>query len=213
MSLDNNQLQCIPNEFCYLKKLREVYLSHNSITTLPEEIRNLIKLKILNLSRNQIEELPNGLCELKNLRVLDVAGNNIQVFPASMDELKLKELYCEDNPLLEKHPVFAIQEEDILTLKEITARFILAHLKDKNFFLEKALKQNSEVQDLLSGRQYCAHCGSAFLNMWLECVHFVAVKQQTKTSRNLRLLPIKALLCSYNCFNHRDRELFGIAVP
>lgn len=34
-----------------------------------------------------------------------------------MHEVELKELYCEDNPLLEKRPVHAIQEEDILTLK------------------------------------------------------------------------------------------------
>lgn len=34
-----------------------------------------------------------------------------------MADLQLEELYCEDNPLLQKHPVHAVQEEDILTLK------------------------------------------------------------------------------------------------
>ncbi|KAJ6663943.1 hypothetical protein lerEdw1_008897 [Lerista edwardsae] len=232
VSLDNNQLKCIPKEFCCLQKLHELHLSHNSIIALPEEIGNLTKLKVLILSRNQIQELPDGLCKLKSLQVLDVAGNNIQAFPKAMDELELKELYCEDNPLLEKRPVYAIQEEDILTLKEITARFIFTHLKNNNLSLDRAIKQNSKVQYILSGQRDCAHCGCGFLNMWLECVQFVAVKQsamccnvykvnfflfffekQMKTSRNVRLLPIRALLCSYKCFNRRDRDVFGIAVP
>ncbi|XP_053102042.1 leucine-rich repeat-containing protein 69 isoform X2 [Hemicordylus capensis] len=213
VSLDNNQLQCIPKELCYLRKLRKLYLSHNSIITLPEEIGYLTKLKVLILSRNQIEELPDGLSKLKRLRVLDVAGNNIQLFPTAMDDLTLEELYCEDNPLLEKYPVHAIQEKDVLTLKEITARFILAHLKDKDLFLQRAIKKNSEVQKILSEQRECVQCGYGFLSMWLECVQFVDIKQGTKTSRNLQLLPVRALLCSYKCFNRRDRGLFGIALP
>ncbi|XP_061463250.1 leucine-rich repeat-containing protein 69 isoform X2 [Rhineura floridana] len=190
VSLDNNQLQRIPKEFCCLRKLRELHLSHNSITALPEEIKYLTKLKILILSRNQIEELPD------------------------MEDLELEELYCENNPLLQKHPVSAVQEEDILTLKELTARFILDQLENKNFSLHRAIKQNLEAQNMLSHKRECAQCGHGFLGMWLECVQFVDVKQKRmKTSRNLELLPVRVLLCSYKCFNHRDHELFGIAIP
>ncbi|XP_053251653.1 leucine-rich repeat-containing protein 69 [Podarcis raffonei] len=213
LSLDNNRLQKIPKEFCYLRKLCELHLFNNSITALPEEIKYLRKLKILILARNQIEELPDGLCKLKRLRVLDVAGNNIQIFPTAMEDLELEELYCESNPLLQKHPVSAIQEEDILTLKELTARFILDQLEKKNFNLHRALKQNLNAQKMLAHKQECAQCRRGFLGMWLECVQFVDIRQRMKTSRNLELLPVKALLCSYKCFNHSGHELFGIAVP
>lgn len=62
-------------------------------------------------------------------------------------------------------------------IQEITARFIFTHLKNNNLSLDRAIKQNSEVQYMLSGQRDCAHCGCGFLNMWLECVQFVAVKQ------------------------------------
>lgn len=42
-----------------------------------------------------------------------------------MGYLQLEELYCEDNPLLQKNPVSAIQEEDILTLKVINTEVLL----------------------------------------------------------------------------------------
>ncbi|XP_025023572.1 leucine-rich repeat-containing protein 69 [Python bivittatus] len=213
VSLDNNELENIPKEFCCLQNLHEVHLSHNFITTLPEEIKHLTKLKILILSRNKIEYLPDGICKLKRLKVLDVAGNNIQIFPKAMGCLQLEELYCEDNPLLQKNPVSAIQEDDILTLKEITARFIFTQLENRNLLLCTAIKGNLKAQNMLSQRQECAQCGHSFLSMWLECVHFIDVKQKRmKTSKNLQLLPVRSLLCSYKCFYHRDHGLFGISV-
>ncbi|XP_077208054.1 leucine-rich repeat-containing protein 69 isoform X1 [Paroedura picta] len=213
LSLNNNQLQSIPRELCCLQKLCELHLNHNSLTALPEEIGHLTKLKILSLSRNRIEELPDGLCKMVSLQVLDLAGNNIHIFPTAMQDLDLVELYCEGNPLLQKIPVSAIQEEDILTLKEITARFILAQLKSNNRSLNRAIKENTEAEKMLSQKRHCAQCGYGFLNMWLECVQFVDVKQRMKTSRNLHLLPVRILLCSYKCFNLHDEGLFGIAVP
>ncbi|XP_039209898.1 leucine-rich repeat-containing protein 69 isoform X2 [Crotalus tigris] len=213
VSLENNKLEKIPKEFCCLQNLRVLHLSHNFITTLPEDIKHLKKLKILILSRNKIETLPDGICKLKRLKTLDVAGNNIQIFPKAMGYLQLEELFCEDNPLLQKNPVSAIQEEDILTLKEITARFIFTQLENENPLLCRAVKQNPQAQNLLSQRQECAQCGHSFLSMWLECVRFIDIKQKRmKTSKNLQLLPVRSLLCSYKCFYHRDHELFGISV-
>ena len=34
-----------------------------------------------------------------------------------MDSLPLKEMYCEQNPLLEYKPVHSVQEEEVLSLK------------------------------------------------------------------------------------------------
>lgn len=61
--------------------------------------------------------------------------------------------------------------------QEITARFILAQLKSSNLSLHRALKQNTGAMKILSQHRECAHCGYGFLNMWLECVQFINVKQ------------------------------------
>ncbi|XP_019342062.1 leucine-rich repeat-containing protein 69 isoform X3 [Alligator mississippiensis] len=239
MSLNNNQIGSIPKELCSLEKLSELHLSYNCLITVPEEIGYMTNLRMLCLSRNQIEVLPDGLCKLRKLRILDVAGNRIWVFPTLMEDLLLmglKELYCEDNPLLQKQPVCAIQEEEMLSLTvqpkdpvpepcenfereprscqipyEMTARFILRELNEKDSVLQTAVKQNQEVGKLLSKKCVCAVCGQAFLTTRLECVCFMHVKQNMKISRNIHLLPVRKLICSFQCFNLRDHGFFGVA--
>nr|XP_048697143.1 leucine-rich repeat-containing protein 69 isoform X2 [Caretta caretta] len=213
MNLNNNQLESVPKELCSLQKLSELHLSHNCLITVPEEIGYMTNLRMLCLSRNQIGVLPDGLCKLRKLRILDVAGNKIQIFPIAMEDLMLMELYCEDNPLLQKQPVSAIQEEEVWSLKEIVARFIFSQLTKEDSILHTAVKKNLEACNILSKKQECAQCGQGFLNTWLECVRFVNVGQKMKISRNVHLLPVRTLLCSYKCFNHPGHGFFGIAVP
>ncbi|XP_053874056.1 leucine-rich repeat-containing protein 69 isoform X2 [Malaclemys terrapin pileata] len=189
MNLNNNELESIPKELCALQKLSELHLSHNCLITIPEEIGYMTNLRMLCLSRNQIGVLPD------------------------MEDLMLMELYCEDNPLLQKQPVSAIQEEEVWSLKEIAARLIFSQLTKEDSILHTAVKQNLEACSILSKKQECAQCGQGFLNIWLECVRFVNVRQKMKISRNVHLLPVRTLLCSYKCFNHPGHGFFGIAVP
>ncbi|XP_038247032.1 leucine-rich repeat-containing protein 69 isoform X2 [Dermochelys coriacea] len=189
MNLNNNQLESIPKELCSLQKLSELHLSHNCLITVPEEIGYMTNLRMLCLSRNQIGVLPD------------------------MEDLMLMELYCEDNPLLQKQPLSAIQEEEVWSLKEIVARFIFSQLTKEDSILHTSVKQNLEACNILSKKQECAQCGQGFLNIWLECVRFVNVRQKMKISKNVHLLPVRTLLCSYKCFNHPGHGVFGIAVP
>ncbi|XP_036788357.2 leucine-rich repeat-containing protein 69 isoform X1 [Manis pentadactyla] len=211
LSLNHNQLDSIPKELCFLNNLSELQLSYNKLVCIPEEIKFLKKLQKLLLVRNNIEALPEGLCDLMNLRTLDIAGNIIRIFPPGFQVLKLRELYCEENPLFLKQPVTAIKQEDVWSLQEITSRFIMNQLAANNPFLMQAITWHPQVRDIISQGRKCAICGNFFLAIWLECVEFVPPSKKWKISRNLHLVPLRILICSYKCFNQRGPNLFGIA--
>ncbi|KAM5137384.1 leucine-rich repeat-containing protein 69 [Callospermophilus lateralis] len=211
LSLNCNQLVSIPTELCLLKNLRELQLNYNELSCIPEEIKFLKKLRKFLLVRNYIEVLPEGICHLKNLRILDIAGNTIQIFPPGFENLKLKEFYCEENPLFVKQPAIALQQEDIWSLQEITSRYVMNQLAKKHPFLMCAIEQYPEVRNLISQGKKCPICGKYFLSIWLECVRFIPPPKNWKISRNLQLVPVQVLICSYKCLNRRDPNLFGIA--
>ncbi|KAM6171804.1 leucine-rich repeat-containing protein 69 [Erethizon dorsatum] len=210
LNVSYNQLTSIPKELCFLEDLSELHLNYNQLICIPEEIKFLKKLQKLFLVRNKIEILPGGICDLKKLRILDIAGNAIQLFPPGFQDLKLWEFYCENNPLYLKQPFLAEQQEDIWSLKEITSRFVMNQLAAKNPFLMHGIEQYPEVRKIISEGKNCAICGKFFLTIWLDCVQFVPPSKNWKISKNLQLVPLRILLCSYKCFNQRDPNLFGI---
>ncbi|GAB5584098.1 leucine-rich repeat-containing protein 69 isoform X2 [Prionailurus iriomotensis] len=173
LSINHNQLASIPKELCFLKNLFELHLNYNQLICIPEEIKFLKKLQKLLLVRNNIEVLPKGVCRLKNLRILDIAGNIIQTFPSGFQNLKLREFYCEGNPLFLKEPVTAVQQDDVWSLQEITSRFIMNELSEKNPFVMQAITWHPLVRNIMSQRRKCAICEKYFLTIWLECVEFV----------------------------------------
>ncbi|XP_077023294.1 leucine-rich repeat-containing protein 69 isoform X1 [Tamandua tetradactyla] len=210
LSINYNQLISIPRELCFLENLSELHLNYNQLVCLPEEVKLLKNLQKLLLIRNNIEELPEGICDLINLRVLDIAGNVIQILPPGFQNLKLREFYCERNPLLLRQPVNAVQQEDVWSLQEITSRFILNQLGERSFPMQ-AIECYPQIRNIMSQKKECAICGKFFLTIWLECVQFVPPSKKWKISRNLQLIPLRKLVCSYKCFNQHDSNLFGIA--
>ncbi|XP_005381833.1 PREDICTED: leucine-rich repeat-containing protein 69 isoform X3 [Chinchilla lanigera] len=173
LNVNCNQLTSIPRELFFLEDLSELHFNYNQLICIPEEIKLLKKLQKLLLARNNIEVLPEGICDLKKLRILDIAGNIIQIFPPGFQNLKLREFYCEENPLILKQPFIANQREDIWSLKEITSRFVMNQLAGQNPFLMHAIEQFPEVKNIISKGKNCAICGKFFLTIWLECVQFV----------------------------------------
>ncbi|KAK6491466.1 leucine-rich repeat-containing protein 69 [Huso huso] len=213
LSLNNNELKNLPLELCFLEKLSELQLSNNNLTTLPPEFCLLANLTKLRVSRNCLNELPEGIHKLRKLRVIDVAGNQLKMFPATFNELLLDELYCEDNPFLQKKLVPSIQDEEILSLKEITARYILKELRVRLSEVRVAITRYPEVRIMLSEASMCALCGKGFLNIWLECVKFVNIRKEMKITSKINTIPVRALLCSYKCFNQQGHDYYGVAVP
>ncbi|XP_036788367.2 leucine-rich repeat-containing protein 69 isoform X2 [Manis pentadactyla] len=173
--------------------------------------------RIVTLNGKKITKMPSSLERLPGLRTLDLQNNLIsKVCPeintlTQFQVLKLRELYCEENPLFLKQPVTAIKQEDVWSLQEITSRFIMNQLAANNPFLMQAITWHPQVRDIISQGRKCAICGNFFLAIWLECVEFVPPSKKWKISRNLHLVPLRILICSYKCFNQRGPNLFGIA--
>ncbi|XP_045717329.1 leucine-rich repeat-containing protein 69 [Phyllostomus hastatus] len=211
LSINHNRITSIPRELCFLEKISELQLNYNRLTCIPEEIKFMHMLQKLFLVRNNIEVLPERFCDLINLRVLNIAGNIIRTFPPGFQNLKLREFYCEENPLFLKQPVRAAIKQDVWSLQEITSRFIMNQLEENNPFLMQAIEGYPEVKNTLSKGRECAICGKFFLTTWMECVEFVSPSKNWKISRNLHHVPLRILICSFKCFNQRGSNLFGIA--
>ncbi|XP_030045599.1 leucine-rich repeat-containing protein 69 [Microcaecilia unicolor] len=191
LSLNGNQLKYIPKEFGLMEDLFELQLAKNQLVDLPEDIGCMTNLCILCLSRNQLSELPEKLCELKNLKILDVAGNQIQSFPTAIENLPLREFYYEENPLLVKKTFVTGYNEEVLSLREMAARYILNYTENRHHFLQIAIRKYPEVWNILSNKNVCTVCGSEFLTRWLECVKFMDMKKVIKQTSNMRLITIK----------------------
>ncbi|XP_047386813.1 leucine-rich repeat-containing protein 69 isoform X2 [Sciurus carolinensis] len=172
---------------------------------------------IITLSGKRIIKIPSTIEKLPDLKTLYLQNNLIsKVCPeisalTQFHNLKLTEFYCEGNPLFLKQPTVALQQEDVWSLQEITSRYVMNQLAGKHPFLTRAIEQYPEVRNLISQAKKCPICGEFFLSIWLECVRFVPPPKRWKISRNLQLVPLQVLICSYKCFNRRDPDLFGIA--
>ncbi|XP_005101046.1 leucine-rich repeat-containing protein 69 isoform X2 [Aplysia californica] len=213
LSIDNNELIELPIEFCALTTLEEFHAAGNKLTSLPLEVGYLVSLEKLHLQRNRIRELPEGLGKCYNLRYVDVAANELRIFPTELSSLPLKELYCEENPLLQNMPVHSVQEEEVLSLKELSARYIMKELKDRWSYMRKAIRHYPDIRTMLAQSSKCAVCGDSFLNTWLECVKFVDAKEDLKLTSISGSIPVRALLCSYRCFNAAGHNYYGVAFP
>ncbi|XP_073749051.1 leucine-rich repeat-containing protein 69 isoform X2 [Callorhinus ursinus] len=210
LNLNNNQLTWIPQEVSRLKSLTYLSINHNQLASIPKGLCFLKNLSELQLNYNQLICIPEEIKFLKKLRKLLLVRNNIEVLP-EFQNLKLKEFYCEGNALFLKQPVNAVQQEDAWSLQEITSRFIMNELAGKNPFIMHVIEQHPQVRNIISQGRKCAICGRCFIAVWLECVEFVPPPKNWKISRNLQLVPLRILICSYKCFNQRGPNVFGIA--
>ncbi|XP_075406729.1 leucine-rich repeat-containing protein 69 isoform X2 [Tenrec ecaudatus] len=174
------------------------------------------RTKIVTLIGKKIKKMPSTLEKLSGLKTLYLQNNLIpKVCPeiralTQFQKLKLREFYCEGNPLLRKQPIYAVEKEEIWSLQEIASRLIMNQLAEKDSLLMQAVACYPQIRNLISRRKECAICGKYFLTMWLECVQFVPPSKSWNISRNIEVMPLQILICSYKCFSQRGSDLFGI---
>lgn len=80
-------------------------------------------------------------------------------------------------------------------------------------YLRKAIRHYPQIKEMLAQSSKCAVCGESFLNTWLECVRFVDAREDLKLNNLSGLIPVRALLCSYRCFNSSGHDYYGVAFP
>uniref|UniRef100_A0A2K5KCL7 Leucine rich repeat containing 69 n=1 Tax=Colobus angolensis palliatus TaxID=336983 RepID=A0A2K5KCL7_COLAP len=174
-------------------------------------------MKIITLNGKKMTKMPSALGKLPGLKTLVLQNNLIpKVCPelrtlTQFQDLKLREFYCEGNPLFLQQPVISTQRENVWSLQEITSRFVMNQLAENNPFLMDGIERYPQVRSMISQGKTCAMCGQHFITVWLDCVRFVSPPKDWKISKNLQLVPLRVLICSYKCFTQRDPNLFGIA--
>ncbi|XP_045915029.1 leucine-rich repeat-containing protein 69 isoform X2 [Micropterus dolomieu] len=213
LSVLDNQLEEVPAELGHLTMLSELNLTSNNLSWLPQQLYQCKELTRLYVARNKLTSLPEcgsymtkhlhftqGIGALAKLQVLDVAGNKMSMFPIEFHLLPLKELYYEGNRFVRCEPISSVQDVEVLTLKELVARFVLQENRNMSSLVHRMLHHYPLLTTLLASGSCCALCLGPFLTTWLECVHFVNLKKDMKIRSSLTI-PVRALLCSYKCFN------------
>ena len=211
LSVEYNELSYLPEELSNATSLKELRLGFNRLQFLPIKLGNLTELQILNIPANRLRELPETFANLVGLIDLDVSGNCLTYFPSNFDSLKLRDFHCENNTLITYETVYSYQEPVVFSLKEIAARVLLQELRKRGSLIAKVVYKMPKIYDLLSAAGQCAVCRQYFLHTWLECVRFVDSQEVMGTNTRNGLIPIRAQVCSYKCFNNRTEDLFGVA--
>ncbi|KAG7500627.1 leucine-rich repeat-containing protein 69 [Solea senegalensis] len=210
LSVLDNKLEELPAELGHLSKLSEINLTSNRLCCLPQQLCQCKDLTKLHVARNKLTSLPEGITALEKLQVVDVAGNKLSVFPVEFHRLPLKELYCEGNRFVQCEPVQSEQDAEVLTLKELVARFVLWEDRNRVSLVHRMLPHYPCLSALLANGSCCALCQGPFLTTWLECVHFVNLRKDMKVRSSLTI-PVRAVLCSYKCFNTEGHCYYGVA--
>lgn len=221
LTIEHNQLEQIPNEIGGCRRLNELHLGFNQLTKLPLEIGYLIELRKLVVHRNKLVELPESITNLKGaLRHLDVSCNSLRIFPSKFHTLQLTRFHAEGNPFIDRSPIHSIQESEILSLKEACARRAMSELRHPTINFQPTLRERVQhfkrAKEILMQCTECQFCHNYFLNTWLECVEFIDVPRTFKGTSDmsppaLPVVPQRALLCSYECFNSPGHNYFGVA--
>ena len=102
LTLHENRLRALPEDFGGFSSLRMLTLHGNKLAALPAPFGKCPLLERLTLNGNTIAELPKSFSELSSLRYLRLDHNHLATLPNTIDKLeRLQELQAHENRLLE----------------------------------------------------------------------------------------------------------------
>uniref|UniRef100_A0A3B4XQE3 Uncharacterized protein n=1 Tax=Seriola lalandi dorsalis TaxID=1841481 RepID=A0A3B4XQE3_SERLL len=225
LSVLDNKLEEVPAELGHLTKLSEINLTSNKLSLLPQQLCQCKDLTRLHVARNQLTSLPEVGNFSGNMFVLFLVFCVFVIFLylySPMEQfhlLPLKELHCEGNRFLHCEPLPSVQDVEVLTLKvtvmEVQQKhrdllYLSSTISQYVFVFIQNLPHYPCLTALLANSSCCALCLGPFLTTWLECVHFISLKKDMKMRSSLTI-PVRALLCSYKCFNTDGHSYYGVA--
>ncbi|CAF0979859.1 unnamed protein product, partial [Didymodactylos carnosus] len=101
LSLRNNHIDTLADVFGPLHKLENIQLNMNTLHGLPPSFTNLKGLKQLNLSQNKFTNFPIAILKLNNLQFLDLSSNYITKIPDEIETLQVDELSLNQNRIMQ----------------------------------------------------------------------------------------------------------------
>lgn len=93
ISLEDEGIVSLPENFGYLINLRKLNLYINILTSLPNSFGNLVNLEELLLSNNKLEILPPNFVDLSHLKELTLYDNQLTNLPENFGDLKNLEYF------------------------------------------------------------------------------------------------------------------------
>lgn len=92
ISLSNNLLESIPKAVLDQKNASSLHLGTNRITEVPESIAGFERASLLDLSNNRLTSFPSAVMAMPNLQKLNLSSNAIEQFSGSTGSLRILEL-------------------------------------------------------------------------------------------------------------------------
>ena len=163
LSLNNNQIQVIPDDLEYINQLRFLSLNNNLITTFPSS-RNMPHLQVLQLDGNQIDTIPENLVSEDNYNIATRTENGKHQTTTEPEDLcftLLTRLFLNNNQIQTIPGDFQLRNLEILSLNNNRIQAIDTHILDQLLQLRELhvegnhLDENNikELQDYAEGRE------------------------------------------------------------
>ncbi|OTB05955.1 hypothetical protein M426DRAFT_121713 [Hypoxylon sp. CI-4A] len=122
LDVSNNRLEELDHaELGRLKGLLKLSLANNRLSRLPQEFVAFKALRSLNLSSNFLDKFPIFLCDLESLVDIDVSFNSIASLPDEIGRLRsLEKFVMTNNRLAQSLPSTL---KDLINLRELDIKF------------------------------------------------------------------------------------------
>ncbi|ELW47553.1 Leucine-rich repeat-containing protein 69 [Tupaia chinensis] len=210
MTFTGKKIKKMPSTLEKLPALKTLDLQNNLIPEVCPEIRTLTQLTSLNLGNNLLEAVPEELKYLVSLRKLHLFGNRICRFASGVCGRLKSLVYMSIN-----HNQLAIIPTELCSLLNLVE---LQLNYNQVIYIPEEIKFLKDLQKLLLARNNIKALPNTFCD--LENLRILDIAGNLiqmfppgncKVSRNLQLVPVQILICSYRCFMQRSPNVFGVA--